>query len=429
MHALRLLVTKQLTAAWRYRWFAVLFTWLICAVGWAYVLSIPNQYLASARLFVDSEAVLTPLLRGLAADNGQGRQLDFLQRTLLSRPNLEKLISKTDLELSLRGPADRELLVQGLANSIRITPQTRNLFTISYRSESPRLAFEVVRTMLTTFVESKTGNNRTDLENAGKFFQDQIAQYERQLRDAERRRAEFRTKYIDLLPGDGGISRLEQAQGTVRSLQGQLVDALAKRETLSKELANTPQLVVTETEGGGFGGGGGGRLRDAERQLQELRLRYTDQHPDVIAMCHAHTTYGSAWCTTGRPLDMISQDAACLYNNHAVVGASAGAVAVEKESGTSVAQEIGKSRAILHQNHGLLTTSRHSIDDAAFWFIALERCCQVQLLVEASGVKPQTVSQKTAEYSREHVGNDFIGWLHFQTLYDQIAATQPDMFD
>ncbi len=64
-----------------------------------------------------------------------------------------------------------------------------------------------------------------------------------------------------------------------------------------------------------------------------------------------------------------------------------------------------------------------------FWFIALERCCQVQLLIEASGVKPQAVSEQSARYSREHVGNDFIGWLHFQTLYDQIAATQPDMFD
>ena len=154
-----------------------------------------------------------------------------------------------------------------------------------------------------------------------------------------------------------------------------------------------------------------------------------EAHPDVIAMCHAHTTYGTAWCTTGRPLDMISQDAACFYNNHAVVGASAGAVAVEKESGTSVAQEIGKSRAILHQNHGLLTTSRHSIDDAAFWFIALERACQQQLLVEATGIKPQVMSQKTAEYSREHVGSDYIGWLHFQTLYGHIVATQPDMFD
>jgi ribulose-5-phosphate 4-epimerase/fuculose-1-phosphate aldolase len=152
-------------------------------------------------------------------------------------------------------------------------------------------------------------------------------------------------------------------------------------------------------------------------------------HPDIVAMCHAHTTYGTAWCATGRPLDMISQDAACFYEDHVVIGASAGAVAVEKQSGQSVAELIGKNRAALHQNHGLLTASRHSIDDAAFWFIALERCCQVQLLVEASGVKPQIVSEKSARYSREHVGNEFIGWLHFQTIYDHLAATQPDMFE
>jgi len=154
-----------------------------------------------------------------------------------------------------------------------------------------------------------------------------------------------------------------------------------------------------------------------------------EEYPDVMAMCHAHTTYGTAWCATGRPLDMISQDAAAFYKSHAVIGAFAGAVAVEEESGWSVAKKIGRNRGILHQNHGLLTISRHSIDDAAFWFIALERACQQQLLVEATGIKPQTVSQKTAEYSREHVGSDYIGWLHFQTLYGHIVATQPDMFD
>jgi ribulose-5-phosphate 4-epimerase/fuculose-1-phosphate aldolase len=160
-----------------------------------------------------------------------------------------------------------------------------------------------------------------------------------------------------------------------------------------------------------------------------LHAAVHEAHPDVLAMCHAHTTYGTAWCATGRPLDMLSQDAACFYGCHAVIGASAGAVAVERESGWSVAKEMGRNRAILHQNHGLLTTSRHSIDDAAFWFIALERCCQVQLEVEASGVKPQLLSDETARYSLEHVGNDFIGWLHFQTIYQQIAATQPDMFE
>jgi hypothetical protein len=77
----------------------------------------------------------------------------------------------------------------------------------------------------------------------------------------------------------------------------------------------------------------------------------------------------------------------------------------------------------------LLTASQHGIDDAAFWFIALERACKQQMLVEATGIKPQLLSPKTAQYSREHIGSDYIGWLHFQTLYSHIAATQPDMFD
>lgn len=160
-----------------------------------------------------------------------------------------------------------------------------------------------------------------------------------------------------------------------------------------------------------------------------LHAAVHEAYPDIVAMCHAHTLYGTAWCATGKPLAMLSQDAACFYENHAVIGASAGAVAVEEKSGQSVAAQIGRYRGILHQNHGLITTSRDSIDDAAFWFIALERCCQVQLQVEASGVAPQLLSDKTARYSREHVGSDYIGWLHFQTLYDHIAATQGDMFE
>jgi len=160
-----------------------------------------------------------------------------------------------------------------------------------------------------------------------------------------------------------------------------------------------------------------------------LHAAVHEAHPEVVAMCHAHTTHGTAWCATGKPLEMISQDAAAFFENHAVIGASAGAVAVEKQAGWSVAQEMGRHRGVLHQNHGLLTCSRHSIDDAAFWFIALERCCQQQLMVAASGVAPQILSDATARYSRENVGSDFIGWLHFQTIYQQLEATQPDMFD
>ena len=278
------LLRRQLNAAWRHRWWAVLFTWAICAAGWAFTFTIPNSYESSARLYVDADVVLTPLLRGLAIDSASAQQLDVLQRTLLSRPNLDKLISKTSLELNLAGPSDRESLVERLATDIRITPQTRNLFTISYRNKSPQLAYDVVRTMLTTFVESKTGNNRADLESAGKFLNQQINQYEQQLRDAERKRAEFKAKYVDVLPGaDGSGSRLEGAQNQVRDLSGQLQDAVSKRDTLTRELSNTPPAIVTEMDSVNGVGGGNTRLREAERTLQELRLRYTDANPDVIS--------------------------------------------------------------------------------------------------------------------------------------------------
>src|SRR5690349_2614006 len=108
MDALRQLIAQYLRAAWRRRWIGVIFAWLVCGLGWVGVYAIPNQYESSARLFVDADAVLTPLLRGIAADSAPTTQLEILQRTLLSRPNLEKLISKTDLDLSLNGPSDRE---------------------------------------------------------------------------------------------------------------------------------------------------------------------------------------------------------------------------------------------------------------------------------------------------------------------------------
>src|SRR6478609_4024243 len=136
MDSVRLMLAQYLRAAWRRRWMGVIVAWLVCGVGWVVVYTIPNQFESTARLFVDADAILTPLLRGLAADSAPTSQLEMLQRTLLSRPNLEKLISKTDLDLSTAGPSDRERLLQGLAQAIQVKPQTRNLFTITYRSTS-----------------------------------------------------------------------------------------------------------------------------------------------------------------------------------------------------------------------------------------------------------------------------------------------------
>ncbi|MEJ0015021.1 MAG: XrtA system polysaccharide chain length determinant [Acetobacteraceae bacterium] len=296
MDSVRLLVEQYLRAAWRRRWIGVIIAWLICGVGWVGVYMVPNQYESSARLYVDADAILTPLLRGLAADSAPTSQLEVLQRTLLSRPNLEKLVSKTDLDLRVVSPADRERLLQGLANDIQVRPQTRNLFTITYRNNSARLAHDVVQTLLTIFVESATGNNRSDMENARRFLEHQISSYEQQLRAAEKRRADFRTKYVDVLPADLNpngpyTSATEAARASLRDIDGRLQDAVIRQDMLRQELANTSPMLAVET---GMPGGpvnaqgqpispGRARLQEAEEQLRLLLLKDTEQHPDVLA--------------------------------------------------------------------------------------------------------------------------------------------------
>ena len=152
-------------------------------------------------------------------------------------------------------------------------------------------------------------------------------------------------------------------------------------------------------------------------------------HPDILAMCHAHTVFGVAWASLGRALDPISQDAACFFEDHVVITEEAGKVSVETEAGAGIAAAFKGVKAAIHQNHGLITASRHSIESAAFWFIALERCCQQQLMVEATGLTPNLVPPDRARYSREHVGSEYIGWLHFQPIYDQLVESSPDLLD
>lgn len=284
MELVRAQLQRYLKAVWQRRWVALGAAWIVCVFGWIGVYLIPDQYESSARLYVDTDAVLTPLLRGVAAESSATTQLDVLQRTLLSRPNLEKLISKTDLDLTLNGPGDRERLIQDLGSNIKIKPQTKALFTIEYRNTNPKLAYDVVQTLLNIFIESATGSNRADMENARRFLDRQIAGYEAQLRSAELRRAEFRSRYLDILPQDSdngfGTSRLDQLRGQVVSLNGQLLDATLKRDQLQQELSKTPPTLTSESEGGP---GGSARIAQAEEQLRELRLRYTDDFPDVIA--------------------------------------------------------------------------------------------------------------------------------------------------
>ena len=301
MHQIHAQLRRYLLGIWRWRWLVVAMAWLVCLAGWAIVTTIPNIYEANARIYVDTDAVLTPLLRGVALDNSPANELDMLQRTLLSRPNLEKVISKTDLELQVSGPTDLERLVGTLATAVKIEPQTRNLFTINYRSTKPKLAYQVVQTVLSLFIESKAGNNRADMANARQFLEQQIANYEQKLRQMESQRAAFDAKYLGLLPGEnGGASRLDQARAEVAGLEEALKQAQLRDSLAQRQLAATPLTISpgAELPDGGFAPAP--PEPKACQDLEAARVRFTDQNPTVVTL-KAECEEARKHATPGRP--------------------------------------------------------------------------------------------------------------------------------
>lgn len=151
-----------------------------------------------------------------------------------------------------------------------------------------------------------------------------------------------------------------------------------------------------------------------------------DQRPDVVAAAHTHSPYGRAWSTLGRTLAAITQDACAFHQDHGVFDDYTGVV-LELDEAKRIAQALGDHKAVILRNHGLLTVGR-SVDAAAWWFVAMERSCQVQLMAEAAGdVVP--IDPDQAVRTRGQVGSEFAGWLSFQPLYDMIVAEQPDLLD
>jgi ribulose-5-phosphate 4-epimerase/fuculose-1-phosphate aldolase len=169
----------------------------------------------------------------------------------------------------------------------------------------------------------------------------------------------------------------------------------------------------------------------ARRQLRRRQvLSFFEKLPScLVGMEACATAHHWGWEIERLGHRVRLQDAAWFFEDHVVIEDEGGAVTVEREAGKRAAAAFEDVKAAIHRHHGLLTASRHSIDSAAFWFIALERRCQQQLMVEASGVRPVLVPPERARYSRKHVGSDYIGWLHFQPIYDRLVQTSPDMFD
>ena len=201
-------LVKQLIAIargmWEFRWNGLITAWVMAVLGAIVVWRLPDQFEAAARVWVDTDSILKPLMSGLAVQPNIDQQITMLSRTLISRPNLERLVRMADLDLKDQSKGDQDALIEKLQKGIEIrTAGGANLYAMAYRDAEPEKAKRVIQSMVSIFVESGLGASRKDTDSAKTFLNEQIKSYEAKLEEAEARLKEFRLRNIDRQGAEG----------------------------------------------------------------------------------------------------------------------------------------------------------------------------------------------------------------------------------
>jgi len=278
---------------WKHRWPGLLVAWVVGAIGAAVVLWVPDKYEASARIYVDTQSILKPLMSGLAVQPNVEQQVVMLSRTLISRPNVEKLIRMADLDLGERSKDAQEALIERLTKTLEIKNTARdNLYTLGFRDPSPEKAKRVVQSLVSIFVESSLGDTRKDSDTAKKFIDEQIKTYVAKLEEAESRLKEFKLRNLEMQTTDG-----KDMSGRLGDIGNQLNQArLELREAENARDAAKRQLEGERALGAGVSSRSllqesaasiatpeiDSRIEAQKRNLDGLLQRFTDQHPDVV---------------------------------------------------------------------------------------------------------------------------------------------------
>lgn len=271
-------------AAWRRRWWGVVVAWLVCIVGWTWVMMMPDRYQASARVYVDTQSLLKPLLSGLTVAPNVDQQITLMTRQLVSRPTLEKVARMTDLDVKAKTPEQTEAMLDDLASKISIADAGReNLYTISYQDANPELARKVVQSLLTIFVETSLGKTRQDISSSQRFIEEQLQQYQQKLVEAENALTEFKRKYIGMMPGQGGdyYAKLAETSTLLRQAQLDQQEAVNRRNQLRRQLADEEPELTAAAAAAPTNSEIDNRIQALQRQLDQLRMQFTDLHPDI----------------------------------------------------------------------------------------------------------------------------------------------------
>ncbi len=286
-------LTKQAAAlaraVWRSRWLAVMVAWPVALVLGIAVSFWPDRYEATAKVHVDTQKVLKPLMQGLAYQPDIEQQVRMLARTLLTRPNVEQVLEKAVGPKAQRTAIEQDRQVTKLMKEIKVEGAggTGNLYAISYRDKDPAQAQRMVEAMVDLFVSSTAGQKRRDSEDASRFIDEQIKSYESKLVEAENRVKDFKLRNFGVtgVSNQDHFTRMSTLSDQVNRLRLDLNAAEKTRDAYRRELAQEEPQLPAELAGTGPAVHSeiDARLEAQRRQLDDMLRRYTDEHPDVVS--------------------------------------------------------------------------------------------------------------------------------------------------
>ncbi|MCC6070851.1 XrtA system polysaccharide chain length determinant [Massilia sp. GCM10020059] len=272
---------------WKYRWHAVAVAWLVAVAGWIKAYSMPDEYQTTARVFVDTQTILKPLLSNMTSVPNVEQQVAIMSRTLLSRPNVERVMRMVDLDVRATTAREHEKQVEALMSKIKISGTAAyDIYAISYQDNNPKLVRDVVQSLLTIFVEGSFKGKRGDSQKAVQFIDEQIKNYEDRLVAAENMVKEFKLRNSTLLPRQGVDygAQLAIAADHLSAAKLELLEAEQARAAIKAQVSGDALLMSIEQRPASLPNPEiDTRIAAVNKSLDALRLQYTEQHPDILS--------------------------------------------------------------------------------------------------------------------------------------------------
>ncbi|MFD2367919.1 XrtA system polysaccharide chain length determinant [Pseudoduganella sp. GCM10020061] len=280
-------LVSALKGIWNHRWHALAVTWLVALAGWARVYTLPDDYQSTARVFVDTQSILKPLMQGMTQTRNTELEVDIMSKTLISRPNVERVMRMVDLDVKVKSPREKEELTNELMREIRIAgTSATDIYTISYHNKDPKLVRDVVQSLLAIFLEGSFRGNRGESEKAVQFIDDQIRSYEARLVEAENAVKEFKLRNTMLLPRQGTdySSQLGASADALGTARLELQEAEQARNAIKAQISGDEPVLGLEAKPADIVNPEiDSRIEALNKNLDLLRMQYTEAHPDIVA--------------------------------------------------------------------------------------------------------------------------------------------------